>query len=431
MNKTIKELQETDLNSLDVYVNGKHVAMLSKEYPNYVLTYLPSAGRDDFVSLSMPVRAASWVSEGKIHPFFEVNLPEGTRRQLIAETFGKAMVSEDMSLLALVGTDTLGRVSITPRGFGIGWRDTLTVDIDTIDDSDKFFHETLSRYAAQGISGVQPKLITNMDRVTIKSNDWIIKHDGEDLPFLSVNEHLSMSAAKAAKLNVAETRLSLNGKSLYVKRFDSPAHGFEDFCSLLGLSSSEKYSGSMERMTKVAQLIVSNRTQMKETIVKSSIFNICIGNADAHLKNFGVLYTTNKNVSLSPLYDLVSVRAFDDFKNDIPSLSIGGKKDWVIGKVFYAFASNLGISKTEVDHMIDEVTQGVLETIPSIVSMSNLYPEFREHAKRMIGAWSTGIKRINGQKINQDDFDVLPQFGMSGPKFEAKKKEVNLHKKNL
>lgn len=430
---SLEKLKSISLDRLDVYVKNKKVATLVKEYPNFVLTYLPDATADDFVSLSMPVRAESWVSVAKLHPFFEINLPEGERRRLISETFGKAIASEDMSLLSLSGSDTIGRVAIVPEGFPIDWKGKFECDINAAshDDSDEFFARALNQCVAQGVSGVQPKVLASDTRVTIKSNNWIIKKEDNSVAGLSINEFLSMNTARAAGLDVADTVLSDDGKSLYVRRFDSATTGFEDFCGLLGLSPVEKYSGSMERVAKVGQCFVSNRNTLKADLIKAIAFNLCIGNSDAHLKNFGLIYTGTNDVRLSPLYDLVSVKSFEEFKNDIPSLTIGGKKEWTAGKAFHAFALNLGLSKSDTNKIISDVTHAVQDNIPEIIKMSEKYPEFREHAKRMIASWSTGIHRLNGEKINEDDFTVLPEFGMSGPKFQAKAKKANPYKTEM
>jgi serine/threonine-protein kinase HipA len=421
--KTIEDFRLASKNRLDVYVNGLMVAILARESNNYILTYLPDTKPENFVSLTMPVRVESWVSEGRLHPFFETNLPEGARRTEISEAFGKAMMSEDIALLALIGSDMVGRVNIVPKGFTPDWKNTMSLDIDTAvhTDTDQFFAETARQYAESGVSGVQPKLLSSDTRMTAKIGGWIIKRDGTGMPGLSINEYLSMKAAKNCGMDVAESRLSDDGKALYVKRFDLAARGFEDFCGLLGMASTEKYSGSIERLVKVAGRIITNRQGMVQDILRSVAFNACIGNSDAHLKNFGVVYDDTNNVSLSPFYDLVSVRAFDEFKNDIPSLSLGGKKEWAIGKAFHAFAASLGVSKKETESILFAVSAGVSATIPSIIEMANTRPAFREHAKRMVASWSAGLRRLNGEKILTDDYSVLSGFKLSAPHFSAKK----------
>ena len=435
MKKTIDELRRTDMNKLDVYVNKKRVAILTKEHPHYVLTYLPGAVPSDFVSLTMPVRAASWVSSGKLHPFFETNLPEGLKRAAISEMFGKAMVSEAMSLLALTGSDTIGRVFVVPAGFDLEWKERFSCDIDLAvhNDTRAFFADVLSKFATQGVSGVQPKALAIDSKITVKTDSWVIKHDSTGLEWMSANEHLSMTAAKMAGLNVADTILSDDGMSIFVKRFDiddlGNAYGFEDFCGLMGLSSVEKYSGSMEKMAKIMDRVVTNYRDAKKDLMKVVIFNLCIGNSDAHLKNFGVIYRDTESVAVSPFYDIVSVRAFDAFKSDIPALTIGGKKEWTVGKVVKMFAfQHLGLNSHDVEQAVFDVARAVEKTIPDVISLSEKLPGFRDHAKRMVASWSTGIRRINGQKINYDDNSILSSLLMSEPDVTSKTNSPNPYK---
>lgn len=426
----IDALRQHGLNRLDIYIGNRLVAKLIHEGRKYVLNYLPDTSRSDFISLSMPVRAESWVSEGRLHPFFEMNLPEGVRREAIAMTFGKAMVAEEMSLLAITGSDAIGRVKIVPEGFAPGWKASLNMNVDQALESeslDRFFVDALNEYSAQGVSGVQPKLLVSDDRMTLKSDRWILKHDGADTPFLSINEFLTTMAAKKCGLTVPDVKLAKDGKSLFVERFDVDC-GFEDACSLLGLSPVEKYSGSMERTLKVLNLLVSpaHKSRMKEELLRSVIFNVCIGNADAHLKNFGVLYRQGETW-LAPIFDLVSVKAFPEYRHDIPSLTINGKKEWTIGKAFNQFALSAGFSAAMTAKLIQEVAAGVKSCYPEITRMTKESPEFREHAKGMLAVWDTGLRRIHGEKIHDEVTEVLSQEGFSSFK-TTKIKEVSPYK---
>lgn len=413
----LEKLREHNLERLDVYVFDKHVASLVKEGRKYVLSYLPTADPTDYVSISMPVRAESWVSDAEIHPFFEMNLPEGYRREIIEQSFGKVIASNKMSLLAITGNDAIGRVSVVPSGFPLRWKETLNLDIQDVmsmSNSDAFFADAIQRFSAQGVSGVQPKILaTSTDRMTFKSNQWIIKKDGEHLPWLSLNEFLSMNAARKSGLDVAECLLGQDGKSLFIKRFDVTdgvqTKGFEDMCSLFGLRPTEKYGGSAERLLKIASLVTdaASRRKTREDIIRSIAFNMCIGNSDGHLKNYGVLYDTHSCV-LSPLYDMVSIRAFESLKNDIPSLSIGGKKEWSLDASFKALAMESGLSKPKFDKMIQDVVQGVTDAMPTIDFAIQHYPEFASHAKAMRASWESGIDMING--LLQPPPRVIPRI---------------------
>jgi serine/threonine-protein kinase HipA len=418
--KTVADLIAHGMSKLDVYVNEKAVAILSKEGRKYILSYLPDSARadDDFVSLSLPVRSESWVSEGRLHPYFEMNLPEGVRREIISMTFGKAMMSEDMAMLAVTGGDGIGRVKIVPSGFPLDWKNQCIIDIDKAlsDDTGAFFASALNEFASQGVSGVQPKILVSDSRLTLKSDKWILKRDGNNLDGLSLNEFLCLSSAKNCGLSVPDSRLSADKKSLLVKRFDLEGTGFEDFCSLMGLSPVEKYSGSVERLAKVMSLVVTHdRVGAKESLLKAIIFNVCTGNADAHLKNFGVLYKDG-NTTLSPMFDLVSTRAFGEFRNDIPALTIGGKKEWVIGKAFDQFATSIGISRNRVKEITKDVESGVRASMPDIADaagMPGITEGAREMLKSMLVTWDTGLRRIHGETMNANNSSILSETGFS------------------
>src|SRR4029077_14982366 len=79
-----------------------------------VLQYQPVVASADFVSLTMPVQASPWVWPRDLHPFFRQNLPEGYLLSILREMLGSALDGTDLSLLAVVGRNGIGRVTATP-----------------------------------------------------------------------------------------------------------------------------------------------------------------------------------------------------------------------------------------------------------------------------------------------------------------------------
>ena len=66
------------------------------------------------VSVTMPVRLASWDTSFGVAPIFEMNLPEGALRERLRAAFAKATGSfDDLDLLGVVGRSQIGRVRIT------------------------------------------------------------------------------------------------------------------------------------------------------------------------------------------------------------------------------------------------------------------------------------------------------------------------------
>ncbi len=99
---------------LSVFVRGRLIAYLFRERDHYVLQYESEAVPADFVSLTMPVQASPWLWPRDLHPFFRQNLPEGYLLSILREVLGAALDGTDLSLLAVVGRNGIGRVTVTP-----------------------------------------------------------------------------------------------------------------------------------------------------------------------------------------------------------------------------------------------------------------------------------------------------------------------------
>ncbi|CAN8139048.1 serine/threonine-protein kinase HipA [uncultured Thiomicrorhabdus sp.] len=56
------------------------------------------------------------------------------------------------------------------------------------------------------------------------------------------------------------------------------------------------------------------------------VLNQWLQNGDAHLKNFGVVYSSATDIRLAPIYDVVSTTAY--IKEDIQALTLLGSKRW-------------------------------------------------------------------------------------------------------
>ena len=85
------------------------------------------------------------------------------------------------------------------------------------------------------------------------------------------------------------------------------------------------------------------------------VFNFLIGNVDAHLKNFSILYETPMGINklLSPGYDFLST---DLYLNDPEesALAINGKKNNLRKKDFQLLANNFGIDGKILVKMIQK-----------------------------------------------------------------------------
>jgi serine/threonine-protein kinase HipA len=372
------------------------------------------------ISLTMPPRTASWNTSVGLAPIFEMNLPEGALRERLRLAFAKAAGSfDEIDLLSVVGRSQIGRIRFT------GMEDALdeAVPFQSVDEiltsqrSGELYRYLIERFASSsGISGVQPKvLIRDHARFTdgagkksefsetFRGATHIVKfYDAGEYPHLATNEYFCLKAAEAAGLTVPPYRLAEDGSALVMERFDlrpdGTYRGFEDFCVLNGRRTDQKYSGSYEtRVLRRFQQFANSPTVAEESLelFRLIVFNCAIGNGDAHLKNFGVIYDDVRGAAhLAPAYDLVTTTAY--IPKDRMALTLNGSTEWPSGKELVRFAEGRSLASPRQLRAILERTCDALSETGSLIERSmKASPEFQEVGSRMLAAWKRGIERMS------------------------------------
>lgn len=151
------------------------------------------------------------------------------------------------------------------------------------------------------------------------------------------NEYFCMSLARALGLDVAPVEIRTVGDRsfLLIKRYDRALGAAgdvirlhqEDFAQALGVPSHRKYaSEGGPNFVDCFALLRRAATRPARDILKlldAAIFNLIIGNADAHAKNFSLLHNAGA-VTLAPLYDLLSTILYPELSTKL-AMKIGGK----------------------------------------------------------------------------------------------------------
>ena len=163
-------MQNNSKNGLKVFVNKNITGALNFENDTYIFNYKDDA--KDIVSLTMPIRSASWNSK-KLHPIFQMNMPEGALKETIKNHFSKIETMTDINMLKLIGPYMLGRVKFEEIK---DVQDNLNLDDILNSSKQNLFDELLLKFAIKsGISGVQPKLLLKaFDKTTMKFENYII-----------------------------------------------------------------------------------------------------------------------------------------------------------------------------------------------------------------------------------------------------------------
>jgi serine/threonine-protein kinase HipA len=423
---------------LAVHVRGRHVGALYRERDTYVFKYLPRTESVDFISLTMPVREEPWVWPRDLHPFFRQNLPEGYLLTVIREEFGPLLDGTDLSLLAVIGSTGIGRVTVTPEGATPGAPlDPLDIErLLTAETSAGTFAALVRQYARAAISGAVPKFLSlhegdaaaaSLGKSSVRIGRHIIKGSDDQTPYLGFNEFYSLRVLK--RLNVApvaDARMSADGRLLIVERFDVdekglPVCGLEDACSLLGLPPQEKYVPSMEealRATRAYLTAAATRPGL-EQLGWQILTNYVVRNADCHAKNIALYYTDVADIAYSPAFDIVTTQAYPRYAKSPPGLSIEGRKTWTPGKSLEQFfKTRLGIAPRDYATMAERVCESAVEVGREMMGAARSERRWRTIAKQMAQVWNEGmasLRSVKGESRWKGLSSAIAAAGFSDP----------------
>ena len=178
--------------------------------------------------------------------------------------------------------------------------------------------------------------------------------------------------------------------ALAVRRFDRPSPDLrvhiEDFAQILGKHPGEKYrSTNYETIGRIILRTAGNGAF--EEFVRRLAFIIVSANADAHLKNWSLIYPDRVSAHLSPAYDMLSTIEF--IHPDELALNLGKNKAW--GRVtlerFSSFAERVGTDPEGVTKIVRDVVRNALDVWPQIVRDHHVSPtlasRLEEHWKRV------------------------------------------------
>ena len=398
--------------ALDVYADDRLAGALARsqiEDDAFLFGYAPDCREEDAVSLTMPVVRDQYDSMNGLLPIFEMNLPEGALLERLRMQFAKLIPNFDsLGLLGIVGQSQIGRLRYATSGTvpAVIPEQNLSALL-TYAGAEDLFADLLRRYAEHsGISGIQPKVLVREgvpSRLSHRAATHVVKSfDPREYPELAANEFFCTRAALHAGISVPTLRLSDNRRILVAERFDLRPDGTylgcEDFCVLNGLRAHGRYTGSYEGIAeRIAQFVsLENQREAFGQFFATVALCCAIGNGDAHLKNFAVLYENPETpVRLAPSYDLVCTTLYQ--ARDVLALTLAESKSFPDRKRLINFAHtacNLKASTT-ID-LLNRVVAGVKRTIKDVRRFAKRHPDFAPAGARLIAAFECGAARVEG-----------------------------------
>ena len=336
---------------LDVYLKDDSVGQL-KQNQSGVLTFTYSEAyiskAQIGLSISLPLQFKTFKGN-VVKAFFSGLLPEESVRDRLASYLGLSR-KNPFALLESVGGDCAGALTLYPQGERpIG---QITGHIEVLDNTK--LREILDlikhRPMLAGDDGYRLSLAGAQDKLVVGFKDGhvlLIRNGAPTTHILKPvinhvkdsvhNELFCMYLAKRVGLNVPEASLHFVGDRPYylVARYDrrqledgtvERIHQ-EDFCQALGIVPEMKYEReggpSIAKCQGVIGTHVAHPAADQIKLLDMIIFNYLIGNADAHGKNFSLLYRGAKP-ELAPAYDLLSTAIYPDLSEKM-AMKIGGK----------------------------------------------------------------------------------------------------------
>ena len=320
-------------------------------------------------------------------------MPEESQRAAIARALGLSAGNE-FRLLEALGGEVAGALSLWPEGERPPAEAPSIEPANPLDDDALI--AMLKRLPARpmlageaglrlSLAGAQAKLPVVVDKGQIalptlgQPTTHILKPPIERFEGTTENEAFAMRLAREVGLSVAAVDYRcIRGRAfLLVERYDRIAGNGrvkrlhqEDFCQALGFPSARKYAADGGPVLRDCfQLLRSSATWPARDVLRlfdAAIFNLIIGNAGAHAKNYSLLYRDNV-IEMAPLYDLLATIAYPDLSPKL-AMKIAGRAtlDALKARDWARFAKESGLSQPFVKRRAKALVDRVLQVTAQI-----------------------------------------------------------------
>ena len=314
----------------------------------------------------------------KAPPFFSNLLPEGGLRRTIAQRL-KVHEDREFLLLRALGRDLPGAVITSPAEVQVNSRGRTTTQPASGPAGTDLLHELKF-----SLAGMQMKfsMLRQGERLTLAGEqalgNYLVKPPSRDFEALPLVEAATMQVAQAAGIEVPEIRLVPasqidglpdlqafdTGEPFYaIRRFDRPESitgeariHIEDFAQVFNLRPQQKYGQVNHEMIGRTLLRYAGGLADLQEMARRMVFNVLMGNGDAHIKNWSLIYRDPTRPRLAPAYDLVPTVAYMSRETSL-ALNMAGVKRFadITLDSFAAFLTRVGIADQVLDSVMAEV----------------------------------------------------------------------------
>lgn len=412
---------------LDVYWNADLTGKLVQDASGvlsftYNSDFLQRAATG--ISISLPLRESPHAGD-EVRAFFSGLLPEETVRTRLAAVLG---VSEKntFSLLREVGGECAGALALYPEG---EQPPAHTDDAEVLEDVR--LSEILSlikrRPMLAGDDGYRLSLAGAQDKLAVGFADGkimllkggqptthILKPVIDRIADSVHNELFCMRLAGQVGIDVPFADIHFVNETPYylVTRYDRAVQPDgsvvrihqEDFCQALGVLPELKYEReggpSIARCQSIITQHVAQPAADQIKLLEMVIFNYLIGNADAHGKNFSLLYRSTKP-ALAPAYDLLSTTVYAELSETM-AMKIGSKykPNEVMLRHWHGLVPDTKASKAALNKQLKTLAEKTLEesmALKESLENQGIYSPVFTHICKIIETRSRQIlAQLNG-----------------------------------
>jgi serine/threonine-protein kinase HipA len=376
----------------EVRLGGRPVGLLEFQRGGSTFRYT-----DDLLDPRHPVlgqvfeerpRARHRSSVGLPHWFANL-LPEigsGLRRYYMAQWGDRHL--DDARLLLALGEDLPGAVTVSP------------VDIPE--------RGLLTAPAVAEVGQLKMSVIRSGERLTLPARGdtggLIAKLPERAFENLCENEYLMMRWAAAAGLEVPAVELVTAARippifeavvepsapAYVVTRFDRGTGGvrihIEDLAQVADVPPALRDRGATYDSIAATLNELTGGADLVEYI-RRLVAMVLMGNTDAHLKNWSLIYRDGHTPRLSPAYDLVSSTVYRRLALSTLTFSLGGEKlpDQVDLDCFRRLAVAAGVAEETIVDTATSAAEAMAQAWPEVRRADGgLFPALAEHIDRRL-----------------------------------------------
>lgn len=238
----------------------------------------------------------------------------------------------------------------------------------------------------------------------------IVKTPIPDIEGSIINEYSCLKIAKNIGILVPKVDIfNFDGTEfLLIERYDRHESDGkvmrlhqEDFCQALGILPSSKYeSEGGPSAVRCFNLLENCYLAGKDKLnfLKYFIFNVLVGNKDAHGKNYSFLYNIDQNPSLSPMHDVLCTDMYPSLTKKM-AMKIGGKYllEDVHERHWKIFCEDLGVSSLQFINLIFKTGEQIkhqLNALDFIIDKSHeeIWSNLKDHISKNIDAIFSRVK---------------------------------------